>query len=690
MKAVYVQTGEELEAPSGATQRHYIMGPKENCNYLVIIWSNNSISTEQSSKVSTDNGIGDGTTVQKQCQNKIWSGVIDTIWSKRADAKKREKELLPPPIEQSIPEKRNPKKKRYSDSVEDSEFSDDDIEPKTKCQSESKPKKPKKSKEFIQKQDSVIKKECGKTKSTSKGKKSKEEQEIQRNQLKKEQEIKRNKMIEKEKRFMDGIDFQKDQANTTETTTEDWETSSHSIFEKQDENEDSTGNQSDTNSRLSSTHLHNDSERQEKDTLHHQKSLQALSFNPNNSKRRESPSSHPDISERRESPSSHHDNSERQEFPASHHDNSERWESPSSHHVNSERQEFPASHHDNSERWEAPSSQHANSERQEFPASHHVNSERRKSPSSHHVNSERQEFPASHHANSERREASSSQHANSERQEFPASHHDNSERREAPSSQHANSERKESPSSHHANKAKAKLPSPHHNKESQKLHHDNQQTHGMTFTDSEEDRDESINYIKNSTPKPCVADSSNGASPPIMLNSSTNLTPQMKTKKTYYYGKPKSCHFCFLKSNTIKKLEEQIAGLKQDNARMQNTIDTGSYVDTGLPKPGLLPKVIAEKYKMEELVPGMNVYVSQEQLKIVQTKKTGTSAISFLLDTFYLKETQLLMNVTGANDKKRIDPPILSAMMTKKRKRNKLYLQNNFRGFIIDYLIWMS
>jgi len=414
-----------------------------------------------------------------------------------------------------------------------------------------------------------------------------------------------------------------------------------------------------------------------------------LSFNPNNSKRRESPSSHPDISERRESPSSHHDNSERQEFPASHHDNSERrespsshhdnserqefpashhdnserWESPSSHHVNSERQEFPASHHDNSERWEAPSSQHANSERQEFPASHHVNSERRKSPSSHHVNSERQEFPASHHANSERREAPSSQHANSERQEFPASHHDNSERREAPSSQHANSERKESPSSHHANKAKAKLPSPHHNKESQKLHHDNQQTHGMTFTDSEEDRDESI-YIKNSTPKPCVADSSNGASPPIMLNSSTNLTPQMKTKKTYYYGKPKSCHFCFLKSNTIKKLEEQIAGLKQDNARMQNTIDTGSYVDTGLPKPGLLPKVIAEKYKMEELVPGMNVYVSQEQLKIVQTKKTGTSAISFLLDTFYLKETQLLMNVTGANDKKRIDPPILSAMMT--------------------------
>ncbi|XP_066920604.1 DNA ligase 1-like [Clytia hemisphaerica] len=139
--------------------------------------------------------------------------------------------------------------------------------------------------------------------------------------------------------------------------------------------------------------------------------------------------------------------------------------------------------------------------------------------------------------------------------------------------------------------------------------------------------------------------------------------PGSKSKSPYF--KPKQCYFCGLKEKKITDLKSEVEILEEENRRLQQIIDNGNYVDLSVrPDSGILPHKIAAKYEMEKLVKGYDVYVTQEEFKILSVKKTGTGAVNFLLSLFYKHEELLEMNLEGRNGKKRVHPDILSAMTT--------------------------
>ena len=70
-------------------------------------------------------------------------------------------------------------------------------------------------------------------------------------------------------------------------------------------------------------------------------------------------------------------------------------------------------------------------------------------------------------------------------------------------------------------------------------------------------------------------------------------------------------------------------------------------------------------FQLEQLAPGFDVYVTQEEIRVVATKTSGTSAVLFLLTVFYTHDELLHMNLEGANGKKPVNEEILKAMTSK-------------------------
>ena len=68
---------------------------------------------------------------------------------------------------------------------------------------------------------------------------------------------------------------------------------------------------------------------------------------------------------------------------------------------------------------------------------------------------------------------------------------------------------------------------------------------------------------------------------------------------------------------------------------------------------------------METLVDGNHVYITQEHAAIVSTKQTSTAVVCCLVDIFYTKTEQSLMNLMGANNRRRMHPIILSSILSK-------------------------
>uniref|UniRef100_A0A7M5UEP4 Uncharacterized protein n=2 Tax=Clytia hemisphaerica TaxID=252671 RepID=A0A7M5UEP4_9CNID len=142
------------------------------------------------------------------------------------------------------------------------------------------------------------------------------------------------------------------------------------------------------------------------------------------------------------------------------------------------------------------------------------------------------------------------------------------------------------------------------------------------------------------------------------------IASQMKgAAKSPYFQKPKSCYFCTLKENKAKETNAKIAELEDEIARLNRVLAGGNYIESlGRPKSGLIPSKIAKKYQLEQLAPGFDVYVDQEEFRTAATKSNGTGAVLFLLSCFYTHSELLEMNLTGENGKKPVNKEILKAM----------------------------
>ncbi|XP_062567979.1 uncharacterized protein LOC134230232 [Saccostrea cucullata] len=111
----------------------------------------------------------------------------------------------------------------------------------------------------------------------------------------------------------------------------------------------------------------------------------------------------------------------------------------------------------------------------------------------------------------------------------------------------------------------------------------------------------------------------------------------------------------------LEALKEELATVKQNQAGSQTELRTQS---DGLPRAGLVPKEIAERSSMIELMPNSGVFVYPRDLRIASKKTNGTSIARFLMSVFYTsKELIERGNVMGVNGKHGLDKQITKAIL---------------------------
>lgn len=69
-------------------------------------------------------------------------------------------------------------------------------------------------------------------------------------------------------------------------------------------------------------------------------------------------------------------------------------------------------------------------------------------------------------------------------------------------------------------------------------------------------------------------------------------------------------------------------------------------------------------FQMAELAPGSRVFVYQTSIDVA-SKKAPSAAACFLLSCFFSNSELVGSNLTGANGKKQLNPPIVDAIIGK-------------------------
>ncbi|XP_028517125.1 uncharacterized protein LOC110246517 [Exaiptasia diaphana] len=111
--------------------------------------------------------------------------------------------------------------------------------------------------------------------------------------------------------------------------------------------------------------------------------------------------------------------------------------------------------------------------------------------------------------------------------------------------------------------------------------------------------------------------------------------------------------------------------LKAANTLLTNQLNQyrSGTTDAEAPRPGKVPKAIAEQHQMIELCPGKRVYVYESHITKAHTKKTATATACFLLSCFY-KDAELIgKSLTEKNGKPCLDVDIIESILSFIRKR---------------------
>ncbi|KAJ7391475.1 hypothetical protein OS493_018522 [Desmophyllum pertusum] len=114
------------------------------------------------------------------------------------------------------------------------------------------------------------------------------------------------------------------------------------------------------------------------------------------------------------------------------------------------------------------------------------------------------------------------------------------------------------------------------------------------------------------------------------------------------------------------ELKEKVESLKRQLVEQVNSQNIPSQP----PRPGLLPLETAAAFNMAELAPGSRVFVYQTSIDVA-SKKAPSAAACFLLSCFFSNSELVGSNLTGANGKRQLNPPIVDAIIATKLRCSK-------------------
>nr|XP_034334778.1 uncharacterized protein LOC117691949 [Crassostrea gigas] len=131
--------------------------------------------------------------------------------------------------------------------------------------------------------------------------------------------------------------------------------------------------------------------------------------------------------------------------------------------------------------------------------------------------------------------------------------------------------------------------------------------------------------------------------------------------------------------SALKEKEQGVNAVQKKLAEMEKELETlrstsctcatsqpGEWKTqkNGLPRAGVIPKDLAEKSGMMELMPNSGVFVYPKDIRLSGKKESGTAMARYLMSVFYTNEELVLRgNLMGTNGKNGLNRQIVNTII---------------------------